>query len=548
MGLSFGVLLTVMVLTSSLLGRLVDYRDDRGIFFSVLAVIVVALLCENVARNIGQYLLVSKIAELAIFLRQACVRSVLAAPIPQVVQLGTGNVISRLTKDVDRFSRAFQEIGARLVITAFMFPFTTVALAFVHWSFIVIVCVVVVVEYPLVKIIVRDFPPATNAMSEKEATRNNTLLDTIKGLGTIRALGRHRWALARVEQKNWAAVQAMAGRIPIFSRLLLFGTTAYGLLLCATLVLATFLAHEQVLSVGQAGAAVILVARLEIHLFNVLTFSAHIQNAVTSLGRAVSLALLGKENTTCEPADLSSPEVIVSNVSYSYPQGAAIIEDLSLRLAAGSTTALVGASGAGKSTLAALIAGLQQPTAGTIYIGDVDTRLAPDSWIARHVALISQQVHLFSGTLREDLHLAAENPDDEQLLEALSAVGLSGTVFSRWFPQGLDTPIGAGADELSPEVEQQISLARILLRNPPVLIMDESTSEAGSEHAKTLEHAATLATRGRTSLIVAHRLDQARGADRIILMDNGAIIEDGTHDELINAGGAYAKLYAHWDA
>ena len=216
-----------------------------------------------------------------------------------------------------------------------------------------------------------------------------------------------------------------------------------------------------------------------------------------------------------------------------------MLNDVSLTLTAGTTTALVGTSGAGKSTLASLVAGLQYPTQGTISLDGIDTATVPNTWITEHVALITQEVHLFSGTLRSDLLLAKPDASDEELWRALNTVGLD--EHSRWLPQGLDTKIGAGNEEIGAEAEQQLSLARMILRQPPVLIMDEATSEAGSEHAEVLEHAAKAVTKDRTSLVVAHRLDQAREADRIIVMEQGQIVEDGTHADLIALGGRYAS-------
>ena len=235
-------------------------------------------------------------------------------------------------------------------------------------------------------------------------------------------------------------------------------------------------------------------------------------------------------------------------MTFAYPGGVKILDNFSLTLSPCTTTALVGTSGAGKSTLAGIIAGLQRPDAGFVQVDEINTVQVSDTWTTRQIALISQEVHLFAGTLRQDLSMAATQATDEQLFDALDAVGLSrgSTAFRRFLPAGLDTPIGAGAEELTPEVQQQISLARIVLRDPPVLIMDEATSEAGSDNARTLEKAATHIARGRTTLVVAHRLDQAVVADRVIVMDNGQIIEDGSHEDLIKLGGRYAELYFRW--
>ena len=157
-------------------------------------------------------------------------------------------------------------------------------------------------------------------------------------------------------------------------------------------------------------------------------------------------------------------------------------------------------------------------------------------------------MHIFAGTLREDLSMAAPESDDTVLLNALASVGLdpNSTQFARLFPNGLDTAVGAGADDLPPEVEQQVALARVALAGPKILILDEATAEAGSDATNTLEDAAARITEGTTALVVAHRLDQAATADRILVMEAGRIIEDGTHAELLTAGGRYAQLFEAW--
>jgi ABC-type multidrug transport system fused ATPase/permease subunit len=205
---------------------------------------------------------------------------------------------------------------------------------------------------------------------------------------------------------------------------------------------------------------------------------------------------------------------------------------------------MVGPSGAGKSTLGRLLAGISGPRSGSVTVGGVPLVDLPLDELRGHVALVTQEHHVFRGTLRDNLLIARPAASDAEVLAALDAV--AGGEWPARLPEGLDTVVGSGGAALSPAQAQQIALARLVLADPHTLVLDEATSLIDPRAARHLERSLAAVLHGRTVIAIAHRLHTAHDADRVAVVEDGRITELGSHDELVAAGGAYAALWSSW--
>jgi ABC-type multidrug transport system fused ATPase/permease subunit len=210
----------------------------------------------------------------------------------------------------------------------------------------------------------------------------------------------------------------------------------------------------------------------------------------------------------------------------------------------GERLAIVGPSGAGKSTIGRLIAGIDAPRSGSVRVGDVEVAQMPLANLRRHVSLVTQEHHIFIGSVRDNLALARPESSDAQIEEALDAVDALEWV--RLLPEGMNTELGTTGYPISPAQAQQLALARLVLSDPHTLVLDEATALLDPRAARHLEHSLSAVLEGRTVIAIAHRLHTAHDADRVCVVIDGVVAEIGTHDELVALNGEYAALWHSW--
>lgn len=535
------------VLVPQLLGRIVDLvlgERDGSLWAIGAGVIGVAIL--GAALSAAGFYLVSRLSERVIAnLREDMVGTALGLPTHRVEDAGAGDLVSRSTDDVAELSAALTETLPTLTSSLFTVGATVVALLALDWQFLIVPVLAAPVYVLAARMYLARAPQRYAAERAAMAERARRVLEAIRGRATVRAFSLEDRMNTEIGNASWGVVLTGIRARSTMLLLNVWMLAAEFWMLTVALVMGFRLVADQTLTVGAVTSAVLMIIRLRGPLNMFMRVLDVVQSGYASLARIVGVVADPPVPVPDSGAGAPAGRVELRDVSFSYGGGWAV-RDVDLTIEPGRTVAMVGASGAGKTTVAALLAGLRVPDEGAVLVdGHPVSALSDRERIAR-LAMVSQEVHVFSGTLRQDMTLAKPDASDAELLAVLQRVR-AGSWFDR-LDQGLDTVVGARGVQLDPVAAQQLALARVLLLDPAIVIMDEATAEAGSSGAAALEEAADEVTRGRSALVVAHRLDQAARADTILVMDAGRIVERGTHAELLAGGGIYHRLWAAWSA
>ncbi|RKN51308.1 ABC transporter ATP-binding protein [Micromonospora endolithica] len=460
-----------------------------------------------------------------------------------------GSLVSRVTSDVDQITQFLQWGGVILLVNLGQLVVTTLVMFAYSWQLTLVVIAAFLPAVFVIRALQRRLAAAYGVVRQRTGTLLGTVAESVVGAPVIRAYGIAGRTSRRLDEAidNQRQAQQKAIRISILGSSV--GELAAGVALAGVVVLGVVLGADRSLSIGEVTAFLFLVT-LFIQPVQIATEVLNeAQNAIAGWRRV--LDVLDVEPDVADPGvqgrDLPSGplDIRFAGVRFAYPGGPPVLHDVEVEIPAKSRVAIVGETGSGKTTFAKLVTRLMDPTEGAVLLSGVPLDRVRFASLRSRVVMVPQDGFLFDATVAENVRFARPDLTDAQLTTAFTELGLADWLES--LPSGLHTPVGERGEALSVGERQLVALARAYVADPDLLVLDEATSAVDPATEVRLQRTLDAVTRGRTTLAIAHRLSTAQGADEVIVVDRGRIVQRGPHDDLVrDPESIYGQLYASW--
>ncbi|MCX4746677.1 ABC transporter ATP-binding protein/permease [Kitasatospora sp. NBC_01287] len=465
----------------------------------------------------------------------------------------SGRIISRATSDVDALRELLNEGLQELLAVLLSVCYIAVILLVMDWRLGLLALSSVVPMALLVRMFRRRSSRVYRTSRTAVASVIVRFTETMNGIRPVQAFRREEANLAAFGEVNQQYARANANGLLEMARYVGFSRATANLWVTGVVLVGAYLVTENSLEVGVLTGFVLYLRRLYDPIDQLAMFLNSYQSAAAALEKIAGL--LAHEPSVAEPVEpvalpatsatsATGRTVAFIDTAFAYRTGKVVLPEFSLTLPAGSTTAVVGATGAGKSTLAKLLARFYDPSAGRITLDGVDLRELSSADLRRGIVMVTQESFLFSGTVAENIAVGRPEASRAEIEAAAKAIGAHGFISA--LPDGYDTDVRKRGGRISAGQRQLVAFARALLADPAVLILDEATSSLDVPGEQAVQRAMRTVLAGRTAVIIAHRLSTVEIADRVLVMESGRVIEDGTPAELIAGSGRFATLHTAW--